>query len=236
MFDSQSNATIYPDPPNRPASQLSVAAARSISSHVTKVLEEEKRHREKLEKQIQQMKIDEKQKIKKDVEEERDRQSSKYTTANQDAVDEAEKRVKEIAEENKKIKTALEVGKQKQKELFEAAQEKDRLLRQEQKERRENETKLNQKIQEQQTKISNTFSKPSYFSSFQPQLFQSTGPEMFNDCGFTTNQETTSQRQAEPINFKNWTAHNDNSMLTKDSADSNRNTRAISHQCFVSQN
>jgi hypothetical protein len=63
LFDSQSNATIYPDPPNRPPSQLSVAAASSISSHVAKALEEEKRHREKLEKQIQQMKIDEKQKI-----------------------------------------------------------------------------------------------------------------------------------------------------------------------------
>jgi hypothetical protein len=161
----QSNATVYPaqpDPPNRPADHHSVSPSSSVSNQDAKALqeerrqreeerrqrEEEKRQREQLEKQIQQMMIDEKEKIKKAVEEERERQSSKYTTANRDAVNEAEKRANEIAEENKKIRTALEVQKQKQKELFEAAQEKDRLLRLEKKERLESEQKLNQKIQE----------------------------------------------------------------------------------------
>ena len=157
--DNQSNASIHSQLHNRPPSRQSASPSpsSSISAQFSKALEEEKSQRKKLEKQIQQMKLDEKEKIKRTVEEERIRQSSKYTTANQKDVDEAEKRAKEIAAENKNIKTTLEVEKHKQKELFEAAQEKDRLLRQEQKERHENEQKLHQKIQEQQTKIASIF-------------------------------------------------------------------------------
>ena len=152
--DSQSNASIHSQQPNRPSSRLSASPSpsSSISAQFSKALEEEKSRSEKLEQQIQQMKIDEKAKIKKAVEEERDRQSSRYTTANQEAVDEAEKRLKEVAEENKKLKTVLEIKKQKQKELFQATQEKDRLLKQEQRERRENEKILNQKIHQKNSK------------------------------------------------------------------------------------
>ncbi|EFX68314.1 hypothetical protein DAPPUDRAFT_114670 [Daphnia pulex] len=121
----QSNAIVFPDqpdPPNRSADHHSISPSSSVSNQAAKALEEERRQREQerrlreqLEKQIQQMKIDEKAKIKKAVEEERDRQASKYTTANREAVNEAEKRANEIADENKKIRTALEVEKKKAK-------------------------------------------------------------------------------------------------------------------------
>jgi hypothetical protein len=92
---------------NRTAPSSRTSSISISSTEFAKVLEEEKQHRLQLEKRIQQMEIEQKEKIKRAVEQERLMLASEYTTTNAEEVSRARQSERKLADENVKMKADL---------------------------------------------------------------------------------------------------------------------------------
>lgn len=138
-------------------------------------------------------------------------ETRKRTRTTQTKSSRRDRNLKTCRQGKKKIKTELEAEKQKRLELFQAAKEKDRLLRQEQTTRRENEQKLTEEIEKLKQKIDYIKQMPTPKLSAVVSHIKS---EKSTTVGYCT--EKTSHPVSEPniINFKEWTTCNDDSVST----------------------
>jgi len=197
-------------PPSSRNSTCSISSAE-----FTKALEVEKQQRLQLEKRIQQMEIEEKEKIKRAVEQERLLLASEYTNTNAEEVSRARQNEKKLTEENVKMKTHLQSAQKKHNDLCKTLQQKEQTLEQERFDKNLEKVRLLNKIKEEILKF---------------QCSSNNNP-IHQDKGATANPPTSSNPfKAVPntINFREWTTNNNSSFSSsRDSSDTSRNTSSI---------
>ena len=166
-----------------------------------------------LETKLIQLQNDQKEQVKRAVEAERLKVAADYNTANNDAVKKAQLYASQLADENERFRNELLAERKRAKSCEQQAIDKQNRLDQEQQERQRVENQLQDKIKSQEQEILKFLTHPQ------------TKNESTDPCPPAKPKENTAH-----VNFKQWTATNDDSLSSTRTAESNdvsRNTRSV---------